>query len=196
MYRAISWYFTKKEINYANKIELQESLKDISIFFKSKGKLFQDVYINNHCVTEEIRSQEVSSIVSSIATIREVRDFLVDEQQKIGASGGLVAEGRDIGTQVFPNAELKIFLTASIDERAKRRKLELEKKGDIKIDFEELKDQIKKRDLIDSTREISPLKKAKDAFEISTDGFSVDEIVQKIIDLYIDNIPEEVRNLF
>ena len=195
MYRALSWYFIKEKINYKNKSELNQSLKDISIVFKSNNKFAQDVYINNYCVTEDIRSQEISSIVSSIAKIHEVRDFLVGEQRKIGNAGGLVAEGRDIGTHVFPNAELKIFLTASIEERAKRRKLELEKKENIKINLFDLKEQIKKRDLTDSTRDISPLKKAKDAFEVNTDGFSVVDIVKLIIDIYINHIPEEVRNI-
>ena len=194
MYRALSWFLIKNKIKYTNKRDLKESLKNISIIFKHNDKSFQDVYINHYCVTEEIRSQEITSIVSSIATINEVREFLVSEQRKIGNSGGLVAEGRDIGTQVFPNAEIKIFLTASIDERAKRRKLELEKKGDIKVNFEELKEQIKERDFNDSTRDISPLKKAKDAFEINTDSFTVDEICQQIIDLYHENVPEEIRN--
>ena len=193
MYRALSWYLKKENINYERKIHLEETLKNISILFKSTNKSFQDVYINNICVTEVIRSQEISSIVSSIASINEVREFLVSEQRKFGDKGGLVAEGRDIGTQVFPNAELKIFLTASIDERAKRRKIELENKEDVIINFEEIKEQIKNRDLMDSTRKISPLKKAKDAFEINTDGFSVNEIVQKIVDLYNETIPEEVR---
>ena len=101
---------------------MQNILKDISIVFKSNTSSQQDVFINNYCVTEEIRSQKISSIVSKISSIKEVRKFLVEEQRKIGESGGLVAEGRDIGTTVFPDAELKIFLTASIDERAKRRK--------------------------------------------------------------------------
>ena len=87
-----------------------------------------------------------------------------------------------------------MFLTASIDERAKRRQLELEKKGNRKINFEELRKRIKDRDYTDSTRDISPLKKAKDAFEINTDGFTVNEICQQIIDLYEENIPEEIRN--
>ena len=194
MYRSVSWYLLKNKVNYSDKSHLEESLKNISIIFKHNDKFLQDVYVNHYCVTEEIRSQEITSIVSSIATINEVRDFLVNEQRKIGNSGGLVAEGRDIGTQVFPNAELKIFLTASIEERVKRRQLELEKKGDIKITFEELRKQIKERDFADSNRELSPLKKAKDAFEIITDNFTVDEICQQIIDLYNENIPEEIKN--
>ena len=104
--------------------KLLNIFKDISIVFKSNTNSHQDVYVNNYCVTEEIRSQKISSIVSKISSIKEVRKFLVEEQRKIGESGGLVAEGRDIGTTVFPHAELKIFLTASIDERAKRRKFD------------------------------------------------------------------------
>ena len=194
MYRSLSWYLINKKINYTNKSDLKKTLQNISIIFKHNNKSFQDVYINNHCITEEIRSQKISSIVSEIATIDEVRDFLVSEQRKIGIEGGLVAEGRDIGTKVFPNAELKIFLTASIDERAKRRKLELEKKKNIKINFEELREQIKERDFKDSTRSLSPLKKAHDAVEINTDGYSINEICQQITDLYSDKIPSEIRN--
>ena len=122
MYRALSWLLIKENINYKKEKNLQNILKDISIVFKSNENSNPDVFINNYCVTEEIRSQEISSIVSKISSIKEVRKFLVKEQRKIGESGGLVAEGRDIGTTVFPDAEIKIFLTASIDERAKRRK--------------------------------------------------------------------------
>ncbi|MBK16447.1 MAG: cytidylate kinase [Prochlorococcus sp. SP3034] len=193
MYRALSWLIIQQNINYRNKNELKQTLKNISIIFKVKNNFSQDVYINHRCVTEDIRSPEISSIVSSIASISEVRELLVSEQRKIGKEGGLVAEGRDIGTKVFPNAELKIFLTASIDERAKRRLIELKNTGNIQMNFEELKEQIRQRDHNDSNRKISPLKKDKDAIEINTDGFSVDEIVEKIIDLYNEKIPEEVK---
>ena len=177
----------KKEKN------LQNILKGISIVFKSNTNSHQDVYINNYCVTEEIRSQKISSIVSKISSIKEVRKFLVEEQRKIGESGGLVAEGRDIGTTVFPHAELKIFLTASIDERAKRRKSDKNSKDSQEIDLHTLKELIKKRDFEDSNREISPLIKANDAIEIITDGYSINEVVDKIIDLYNDKIPKETE---
>ena len=195
MYRALSWYLLKEKINYSIKNNLEKTLKNISIVFKSNNQFSQDIYINNQCVTKYIRSQEISNIVASIASISEVREFLVREQRKFGACGGLVAEGRDIGTKVFPNAELKIFLTASIDERAKRRKIELENNGNLEINFEELKDQIRERDLTDSKRKVSPLKKAKDAVEINTDGYSIDAIVKKIVNLYDEKIPEEVKNI-
>jgi len=193
MYRALSWLMIKENIDYKKEKKLQNILKDISIIFKSNTNSHQDVYINNYSVTEEIRSQKISSIVSKISSIKEVRKFLVEEQRKIGKSGGLVAEGRDIGTTVFPNAELKIFLTASIDERAKRRKSDKKSKDSKEIDLHKLKELIKKRDFEDSNREISPLIKANDAIEIITDGCSINEVVDKIIDLYNDKIPKETQ---
>ena len=195
MYRALSWYILQEKINYSNTSNLEKTLKNISIEFKSNDEFSQDIYVNNQNVTKFIRSQKINSVVASIAAIPEIREFLVREQRKFGDFGGLVAEGRDIGTQVFPDAELKIFLTASIDERAKRRKLELENNGNLKINFEELRDQIRERDLTDSNRKISPLKKAKDAIEINTDGYSIDAIVKKIVNLYDEKIPEELKRI-
>ena len=194
MYRALSWLLIKEKINYENKDELKKILKNISIIFKSNTNSVQDVFINNYQVTKEIRSQEVTSLVSKISSIGEVRKFLVEEQRKIGISGGLVAEGRDIGTTVFPNAELKVFLTASINERAKRRKSDLESKELNEINFNQLKEFIKKRDFEDTNREISPLKKANDAIELITDGYTIDQVVEKIIDMYDKKIPKEVQN--
>ena len=193
MYRALSWLLIKQKIDYDKESELNKILTNISIIFKLNSLYNQDVFINNFCVTEEIRSQEISSIVSEIASIKKIREFLVNEQRKIGESGGLVAEGRDIGTTVFPDAELKIFLTASIDERANRRKSELENRGSKDIDFNQLRELIRKRDFDDSTREISPLKKAKDAIELITDGYSIKEVVSKIIDIYNLKIPKEIQ---
>ena len=193
MYRALSWLLIKENIDYKKEKKLQNILKNISIVFQSNDNSHQDVFINNYCVTEEIRSQEISSIVSKISSIKEVRKFLVEEQRKIGESGGLVAEGRDIGTTVFPHAELKIFLTASIDERAKRRKSDKKSKDSQEIELQKLKELIKKRDFEDSNREISPLIKANDAIEIITDGYSINEVVDKIIDLYNDKIPQETQ---
>ncbi len=193
MYRALSWLMTKENIDYKKEKKLHDFLKDISIVFKSNTNSHQDVYVNNYCVTEEIRSQKISSIVSKISSIKEVRKFLVEEQRKIGESGGLVAEGRDIGNTVFPHAELKIFLTASIDERAKRRKSDKNSRDSQEIDLHSLKELIKKRDFEDSNREISPLKQANDAIEIITDGYSINEVVDKIIDLYNDKIPKETE---
>ncbi len=196
MYRALSWYLINEKINYENIEELDKFLKDISIEFKSISNSVQNVFINNHNVTEKIRSQEISNIVSSIASIKQVREFLVKEQRNIGEKGGIIAEGRDIGSIVFPNAELKIFLTASIDERAKRRKFDLENKSFESIDFDRLKEQIKKRDFDDSNRTISPLTKADDAIEIISDGFNANEIVDQIMSIYIETIPKELNMKF
>ncbi|MCQ9200301.1 MAG: bifunctional pantoate--beta-alanine ligase/(d)CMP kinase [Prochlorococcus marinus CUG1437] len=193
MYRALSWLILKENIDYKKEKKLLNIFKDISIVFKSNTNSYQDVYVNNYCVTEEIRSQKISSIVSKISSIKEVRKFLVEEQRKIGESGGLIAEGRDIGTTVFPHAELKIFLTASIDERVKRRKFDKNSKDLQEIDLNILKALIEKRDFEDSNREISPLIKANDAIEIITDGYTINEVVDRIIDLYNDKIPKETE---
>ena len=193
MYRALCWYFLIKKIDYKNIIELKKILKEISIVFKTNSDNYQDIYINNNCVTEEIRTPKINSLVSSVASINEVREYAVAAQQKIGKNGGIVAEGRDIATKVFPEANLKIFLTASIDERANRRKLELEAKGYKDIHFNELKEQIEKRDSDDSNREVSPLIKANDAIEIHTDGKSIQQITEQIISFYDEIIPKELR---
>jgi len=193
MYRAVSWYLIKEKINYENRKDLNSFLSNISIKFKSVSGSKQNVIINNHNITEEIRSKEISSIVSSIASIKEVREFLVKEQRKIGTEGGIVAEGRDIGSKVFPNAELKIFLTATITERAKRRKNELEAAGRGPIDFEQLKNEIEKRDFDDSNRKISPLIKAKDAKEIISDGYTINQVVEQILEIYFETIPKELH---
>ena len=193
MYRALSWYLIKENINYHNRKNLNSFLSNISIKFKSVTGSNQNVIINNHDVTEKIRSQEISSIVSSIASIEEVREFLVKEQRKIGDIGGIVAEGRDIGSKVFPQAELKIFLTATINERAKRRKNELEAMGCGNINFEQLKNEMKKRDFDDANRKISPLIKAKDAIEIISDGYTINQVVEQILEIYFETIPKELQ---
>ena len=194
MYRALSWLLLKEKINYEKKAELNQFLRNVKIIFKSNLTSDQDVFINNYCVTKEIRSQKVTSVVSKISSIKEVREFLVEEQRKIGELGGLVAEGRDIGTTVFPNAEIKIFLTASIDERAKRRQSDTQSKDSQKIGLNKLKELIKKRDFEDSNREISPLVKANDALEIITDGYSINEVADKVIDFYNEKIPKAISN--
>ena len=195
MYRALSWFLIDQKISYENDYILEECLKKLNIVFKTNLNSDQDIFINDICVTNKIRSQKISSIVSSIASIGKVREFLVKEQRKIGDKGGIVAEGRDIGTTVFPKAEIKIYLNASIDERAKRRKIELEIQGQ-DINFDKLKDQIKQRDLDDSTRNISPLVKAEDAIEIITDNYTAEQIANKIIQIFYEKLPKEIKNDF
>ncbi len=195
MYRALSWFLLDQKISYENDDTLKKFLNQLNIVFKTNLNSEQDILINDICVTDKIRSPRISSIVSSIASIRKVREFLVNEQRKIGDNGGIVAEGRDIGTTVFPKAEIKIYLNASIDERAKRRKIELNIQGH-DVDFNKLKDQIKKRDFDDSTRNISPLVKAEDAVEIITDNFSAEQIADKIIQFFYEKLPKEIKNDF
>ena len=195
MYRALSWFLIEQKTSYENDNILEECLKKLNIVFKTNLNSDQDIFINDICVTNKIRSQKISSIVSSIASIGKVREFLVKEQRKIGDKGGIVAEGRDIGTTVFPKAEIKIYLNASIDERAKRRKIELEIQGQ-DINFDKLKDQIKQRDLDDSTRNISPLVKAEDAIEIITDNYTAEQIADKIIQIFYEKLPKEIKNDF
>ena len=193
MYRALSWFLINQNVDLSKNDDLKKNLSKISIIFKSDKNSNQDVFINDICVTTEIRSQKISSIVSKIAAINEVREFLVNEQKKIGNKGGIVAEGRDIGSTVFPKAELKIYLTASINERAKRRQLELERSSNEKISFSDIKEQIKSRDKNDMNRSLSPLIKAKDAILIESDGLSVSQIVEKIIKIYDERIPKEIQ---
>ncbi|PSB16530.1 (d)CMP kinase, partial [filamentous cyanobacterium CCP2] len=137
-----------------------------------------------HEVTQAIRSQEVTAKVSTIAAQATVRKELVKQQQAYGRKGGIVMDGRDIGTHVFPDAEVKIFLTASVEERARRRQQDLQAQGQPQIDLPELERTIRERDHLDSTREISPLRKAEDAIEIQTDDLTIDEVTAKIIHLY------------
>ncbi|MEO8892824.1 MAG: (d)CMP kinase, partial [Coleofasciculaceae cyanobacterium] len=128
--------------------------------------------------------QEVTKNVSAIAAQKSVRQELVKQQQSWGSKGGIVAEGRDIGTHVFPDAELKIFLTASVQERARRRQQDLKEQNLPDLSLEQLERDIKERDRRDSTRAIAPLRKAEDAIELSTDGLSAAQVIEKIINLY------------
>ena len=141
------------------------------------------VWIDDNDVTTKIRTAEVTSKVSAIAAQSAVRQALVKQQQTWGKEGGLVAEGRDIGTQVFPDAEVKIFLTATVSERA-RRQQDYRKQGQPEVSLEELEASIKERDGQDSTRLVSPLMKAADAIEVVSDGLTIDEVTTGIVNLY------------
>ena len=142
------------------------------------------VKINQQDVTAAIRTPTVTAHVSTIAAQPAVRQALVQQQRVYGQRGGLVAEGRDIGTYVFPNAELKIFLTASVEARSQRRQRELQQKGQNDISLEQLQQDIALRDQKDSNRAIAPLQKAIDAIEIQTDGMTVAEVTEQIINSY------------
>lgn len=180
MYRCVALYALKNNCALgAHKINLScvvNSLPHIQIQFgKPDGKGNRPVLLNKEDVSDAIRQLEVANIVSEIAAIKEVREFLVKQQQDLGKDGGVVMDGRDIGTVVFPNAELKLFITAKPEIRAQRRFLELKAKGETNS-LEEILENLKHRDRIDSTRAISPLTQAKDALVV--DNSEMDEAEQ------------------
>ena len=186
MYRAVSLFAKQHNFvgnDFLDKEKLISNLNDISLSFKFNENLgFAEMFLNDKNVEQEIRTLEVSQLVSKVATISEVRRKLVAEQQQMGAKGGIVMDGRDIGTVVFPNAELKLFMTASADKRATRRYKELLDKGD-KVTFEEILFNVEERDRIDSTREDSPLIKADDAIEFNNSDMGIDEQFERICTL-------------
>jgi pantoate ligase / CMP/dCMP kinase len=179
MYRAIAWLVM--EANLA----LDDELKIAELVDRAKITLTGErVIVNDIDVTQAIRTPAVTSKVSAIAALGVVRTSLVKQQQAIGAQGGIVAEGRDMCTHVFPAAEVKIFLTASVTERARRRQQDLINQGQAEISLTELARSIAQRDEIDSTREIAPLKQAADAIEIITDHLTIEAVVDRIVEMY------------
>lgn len=179
MYRAIAWLMLEANLALDDDRKIAELVSQAKIVLTGS-----QVVVNGVDVTEAIRSPEITSQVSAIAALGIVRAELVKQQQAIGASGGIVAEGRDMCTHVFPAAEVKIFLTASVAERARRRQMDLADRGQGEFSLAELERSIAERDLIDSNREISPLKKAEDAVEIISDHLSIDEVVDRIVNMY------------
>ncbi|AFY73215.1 cytidylate kinase [Synechococcus sp. PCC 7502] len=186
MYRAVTWLVLQSGLvlddelgitNLANscKIELTPAT--------SEGFTTQ-VKVNGVDITREIRTSSVTENVPAIAAQAGVRQALVAQQQELGKAGGIVMEGRDIGTTVFPDAEIKIFLTASVQERAYRRQQDLLAQGQPIPDLSVLETAIAERDQADSTRKISPLRQAEDAIILNTDGLTIDMVVQRIIELY------------
>ncbi|HEX9601137.1 MAG TPA: (d)CMP kinase [Mariniflexile sp.] len=186
MYRAVTYYAMQRgfiDSNHFNIEGLVENLNAITISFKFNNTLgFAEVYLNGINIENDIRTLEVSSFVSKVAEISEVRQKLVEQQQQLGKDGGVVMDGRDIGTVVFPDAELKLFLTASPENRAKRRFDELIKRGD-RVLYDEVLKNVEERDYIDSHRKDSPLVKAEDAIEIDNSNMSKDEQFHIILGL-------------
>lgn len=186
MYRALTWLVLQLGIPLEDKCAIAELASQCQIQLAPSADL-QDpvqVWINDQEVSIAIRSLEVTSQVSAIAAQPAVRQALVQQQQLLGKKGGLVAEGRDIGTQVFPDADLKIFLTASIQERARRRQQDFQHQGQASVSLEQLQRDIAERDWKDSTRDVAPLQKAADAVEIQTDGLSVAQVTAEIVNCY------------
>lgn len=183
MYRATALYLLRNQIDIYHPEHVAKALKDIHIDFKVNiATQSQDIYLNGENVEEEIRvNPRVVSIVSDVSAISEVRRFLVKQQQKMGEHKGIVMDGRDIGTVVFPDAELKIFVTADPKVRTQRRLDELKEKGQ-NTTFEEVMANLEKRDHIDTTRADSPLKKAEDAIELDNSNMSREDQFNLVYD--------------
>lgn len=172
MYRAITLYFIRHNVDYLNKEQVENALRQIHLSFQFNAlTMASEIYLNGENVEAFIRNLDVAEVVSEVSTIKEIREFAVRQQQKMGLEKGIVMDGRDIGTVVFPTADLKIFMTADKEVRAQRRYKELiAKRPDITI--EEVRENLQHRDLIDSTRTISPLKKAGDAQVLNNTNLS------------------------
>ena len=178
MYRVVTLAVLRNHISLEDYDAIYELVQNIDIRFSMKdGK--QIVFMNKEDVTDEIRSVEVTRNVSAVSAIKEVRTRLVHLQQEIAENHSIIMDGRDIGTVVLPQAEIKIFLVASVEERAKRRFIENQEKG-IEMSYEELVEDIRRRDYIDSTRKESPLRKAEDAIEIDTTTMTIEDVVKTV----------------
>ena len=193
MYRAIAYFAMQKgyiKTDFLDKQSLVESLPNIQLQFQFNAELgFAEMYLNGENVEKQIRTIEVSSFVSKVAEIPEVRAKLVEQQQQMGKNKGIVMDGRDIGTVVFPDAELKIYMTASAQTRAQRRYDELIQKGD-QVTFEEVLQNVEERDYIDTHRSNSPLVKANDAIEIDNSNLNREEQFDLVLKLVQDKIKE------
>ncbi|HNP32911.1 MAG TPA: (d)CMP kinase [Flavobacterium sp.] len=189
MYRAVTFFAMQNGYiskDYFDKEALINSLPSIKLHFEFNPELgFGEMFLNDVNVEKEIRTLEVSNLVSLVAEVSEVRAKLVEQQQQMGKGKGIVMDGRDIGTVVFPKAELKVFMTASSETRAQRRFEELEAKGQ-KVSFEEVLKNVEDRDYIDTHRDDSPLRKADDAIEIDNSYLTKDEQFAAVLEMVED----------
>ncbi len=185
MYRAVTLYALRHQLFKADgevdAASLQQAMPDIRISFQFNAQTGKpDTYLNDELVEQEIRTMQVSERVSKIAALPFVRTALVAQQQRMGGDKGIVMDGRDIGTVVFPHAELKIFVTASAEVRAQRRYDELQQKG-MPARYDDILKNVQERDYIDSHREVSPLRKADDAIELDNSNLTIDEQQQWLL---------------
>ena len=185
MYRSVAWKFlqTGREFDEAFISELANTM---IIEFKPEAKVNR-VFVDGTEVTEAIRTPEVTAIVSRVAAIGAVREAMVEQQRRMGEIGGVLMDGRDIGTVVFPHAQLKIFLTASVEERARRRYKEMLEKGQ-QVELAQLQEDIAARDKQDSERAISPLRQAEDALLLDTSDMSIAQVTDKILQLVQERV--------
>lgn len=184
MYRAVALYFLRHHIDFqVASPEMKDALDNIYIdLVRQEGNPIPITYLNGEAVEEEIRTPEISAIVSQVSVHRMVRKELVTQQQRMGRDKGIVMDGRDIGTVVFPHAELKVFMTADLEIRAARREQELALRG-IVVSHEETLQNLRERDRIDSTRKVGPLKQAADAFVIDTTHMAVADQAETVISM-------------
>ena len=191
MYRSVTWWVQKNGVDPADAAAIEPLLGQFELQLQSNPGAGQLVLVNGVDVSEAIRSPEVTASVSAVAAHRCVRQALTTQQKAMGAKGGLVAEGRDIGTAVFPDADLKVFLTATVSERARRRALDLAQRGFPVPESAELEAQIAERDHLDSTREEAPLIQASDAVELVTDGMDIEAVIEALIAEFRSRVAEE-----
>ena len=189
MYRLFTLKMLKENISFSDSDKINELLENLNINIENDR-----FYLDEKDVSEEIRKTDVAENVSKTAAIKEVREKMVNLQRKFSKSKNVILDGRDIGTVVFPEADIKIFLVADAEERAKRRFKELQEKGE-NISLDNIYENILKRDRLDSTRENSPLKKANDAIEVDTTGKNIEEVKNIILNLYINKDKKNNENL-
>lgn len=188
MYRAVTLYFLRHHVSLTNQKEIKEALENIDIDFHYNPKTGRnEVFLNGLNVEDEIRKMYISNQVSEVSVVPEVRHAMVAQQQKMGRKRGVVMDGRDIGTAVFPDAEVKIFMTADVDTRARRRQEELLEKKQL-VNLDEIRENLQKRDHIDSTRKESPLRRAEDAHLLDTSHMTIDEQVEFVMERVASNI--------
>ena len=180
MYRSVAWKFLQTGKAFDEDF-ISGLSKTMLIDFKPEAKINR-VFVDGTEVTDAIRTPEVTAIVSRVAAIGAVREAMVDQQRRMGEAGGVLMDGRDIGSVVFPNAQLKIFLTASVEERARRRYAEMVAKGQ-QVDLQQLQADIAERDKQDSERAISPLRQAEDALLLDTSDMGISEVTDRILQL-------------
>ena len=190
MYRAVAWSAEKKDIDLSDENAVGQWVTQLKIEFVA-DPAGQQVMVNGENATGLLKNEVVGRGAAKVAAQKRVREILVAKQQEIGRSGNVVMDGRDIGTQVFPNAELKFFMDADAEERGKRRYLELKEKN-LDVDLENIIAEIKQRDHEDRTRAISPLCPAEDAIKIDTTKFAIEEVIDKVMEQI--NLKKEIEN--
>ena len=192
MYRAVSWLLRERGVPPQEGTALATVLQALELDLDTDATGAQRVMANGEDVSSAIRTAAVTALVPAVAALPSVRAALTRQQRRLGEQGGLVAEGRDIGTAVFPAAELKVYLTATVEERARRRAVDMERRGFGVPPLRELEQEIAERDHLDATRELAPLCRADDAEELVTDGMTVEAVVERLVALFRSRVPEEV----